>query len=164
MGVGVHGQRDLAMPKDVHDDAGRDFLSQEQGSACVAKIVEPHRRQLGLEQQLAEEFSEDRIIQRTAIGADEHRAGLLPFVLGFDPFGILLLAMYFQGSDGKGGKDDGSCTTLGLGCGQLQFFVDALQLVGESQGSSVEVDVVPSKSCCFTNSQTDGKDDGIESL
>ena len=54
MAVSIHGQRDLAVPEDLHHDAGRDVLCEEQARGRMPEVVQADRRQLCPGEQLLE--------------------------------------------------------------------------------------------------------------
>jgi hypothetical protein len=52
--VGVHGQRDLAVSQDFHDDPGGHTLGGQEARGGVAKVVQPDGRQPSAAEQFLE--------------------------------------------------------------------------------------------------------------
>ena len=48
--ISVQGQAHLRVPQGLHDRAGVDALSQQQGRARMSEVVNPHPWQLGLDE------------------------------------------------------------------------------------------------------------------
>jgi hypothetical protein len=54
MAVGIHGQGDLAVPEDLHHDARRHTLSDQETRRRMAQVVQPDGGQPGFAKQLLE--------------------------------------------------------------------------------------------------------------
>ena len=89
VGVGVHGQTDLAVTQPPHDGAHADAPLQEERGGAVAQVVEPLPRQTGLLQQLVQPRVYVRGVEGCPATRREDQTPLLPVVAGEQPAFVL---------------------------------------------------------------------------
>jgi hypothetical protein len=76
--VAVHGQRDLAMARDLHHRAGGDVLGEQKTSGCVPQVMEPDRRKAGAGEQLLDLPEVIARGNRSADGRGAHTRAVSP--------------------------------------------------------------------------------------
>ena len=84
--VGVERQTDLAMAKDLHDNAGGRTLAQQIGGGAMPKVVKPLARQSGSLGELIEAMRHDTAVKRSSEGGREDETRICPPVPGARAF------------------------------------------------------------------------------
>src|SRR5215471_19632716 len=133
LGVDLHRECDLAVPKDLHGDAGVNLKGGQQRSACPAGAVHCDLGNPGLCDATVEAAVEVARLDRCAVAGGEHQAGFGPCIVSMIAVSVLLLSAELKRGDAQVRQGEGCPGCVGLGLAAQELAADALELLGHIQ-------------------------------
>ena len=144
MAVGVHRQADLAVAERLHHNSWVNALDEQQRRACMTKVVETHRWQVGPLEEFVEPVRDVWSVGERSTLAWEHQVEVDPAFSSCEALNGLATPMCAERVDDGRRHDQGSPASLGFCLDELRALMwDSLRCSANSKHAGFEIDVGP---------------------